>query len=321
MKLWKSFFLAVLVSVATTAEAAGVREIEIPADPRGPAIQAVMWTPCATAPGDMKPRPFVVSGVQDCPVAGKNMPLIVISHGGGGSVIHHRDTAETLADAGFIVVALFHPRDSAMSMIHFRHILTFAERPTDVRRVVDFMLGPSPAATAIDPERIGFFGFSRGGYTGLVLAGGNPDLLIAPCAQLGPPAAFCAEPSRSVVPKHPLDHDPRIKAFVIADPVAPFFPDKESVKTVTAPIQLWSSEKGGDGVTPEDVAAVAGRLPVRPEFHLVPKSTHLSFMAPCPPQLAKREPQGRGDMPGFDRVAFHKDLNAQVLAFFRRTLR
>jgi dipeptidyl aminopeptidase/acylaminoacyl peptidase len=30
------------------------------------------------------------------------------------------------------------------------------------------MLGASPAASRIDPERVGFFGFSLGGYTGLV---------------------------------------------------------------------------------------------------------------------------------------------------------
>ncbi|MFP3747982.1 hypothetical protein SB816_33500, partial [Achromobacter sp. SIMBA_011] len=51
----------------------------------------------------------------------------------------------------------------------------FFERPTDIKRLVDYMLGPSADAARIDPARIGFFGFSRGGYTGLVLAGGNPD--------------------------------------------------------------------------------------------------------------------------------------------------
>jgi predicted dienelactone hydrolase len=49
------------------------------------------------------------------------------------------------------------------------------ERPTDIKRLIDFMVGASPAASRIDPERIGFFGFSRGGYTGLVLIGANPD--------------------------------------------------------------------------------------------------------------------------------------------------
>jgi predicted dienelactone hydrolase len=32
-----------------------------------------------------------------------------------------------------------------------------------------------PPRLKIDPERIGLFGFLRGGYTGLVLIGANPD--------------------------------------------------------------------------------------------------------------------------------------------------
>jgi hypothetical protein len=40
------------------------------------------------------------------------------------------------------------------------------ERPTDIKRLIDFMLGQAPAASRMDPERIGFFGFSGGGFTG-----------------------------------------------------------------------------------------------------------------------------------------------------------
>jgi predicted dienelactone hydrolase len=47
----------------------------------------------------------------------------------------------------------------------------FIERPNDIKRLIDFMIGASPAASNIDPGRSGFFGFSRGGYTGLVLVG------------------------------------------------------------------------------------------------------------------------------------------------------
>jgi hypothetical protein len=33
------------------------------------------------------------------------------------------------------------------------------KRPTDIRRLIDFMFAASPVASAIDPNRIGFFGF------------------------------------------------------------------------------------------------------------------------------------------------------------------
>ena len=50
-----------------------------------------------------------------------------------------------------------------------------ASRPVDIIRLLDFMLHDWKDQAAIDPARIGFFGFSKGGYTGLVLAGVRPD--------------------------------------------------------------------------------------------------------------------------------------------------
>ena len=47
----------------------------------------------------------------------------------------------------------------------------FVERPADIKRLVDYLLGAWSHASAIDPGRIGMFGFSRGGYTGLVVVG------------------------------------------------------------------------------------------------------------------------------------------------------
>jgi predicted dienelactone hydrolase len=41
-----------------------------------------------------------------CPVAGSALPIIVISHDYAGKLTNHRDTAETLANAGFVVAAI-----------------------------------------------------------------------------------------------------------------------------------------------------------------------------------------------------------------------
>jgi predicted dienelactone hydrolase len=74
----------------------------------------------------------------------------------------------------------------------------------------------------------------------------------------------------------PLAHDPRIKAAVIADPFSRFF-TRDGFETVTAQVQLWASERGGDGVTPESVAAVDKNLPGKHEYHMVPNSGHFAF--------------------------------------------
>jgi predicted dienelactone hydrolase len=76
----------------------------------------------------------------------------------------------------------------------------------------------------------------------------------------------------------------------------------------------------GRRVTPESVAAVDRGLPAAHEYHVVPNSAHFAFLTPCPPVLAKVRPELCTDAPGFDRVAFHKQFDADVLAFFRTDL-
>ena len=116
-----------------------------------------------------------------------------------------------------------------------------------------------------------------------------------------------------------LVHDPRIKAAVVADPFGGVFA-ADSFKDVRAPVQLWASERGGDGVSPQNVAAIAGWLPEKPELHSVPNSRHFAFLAPCPEELTKSAPEICVDGPGFDRAGFHKEFNADVVAFFREHL-
>lgn len=42
-------------------------------------------------------------------VNGDKLPLVVVSHGRGGDSVGLHDTAEALADAGFVVAAINHP--------------------------------------------------------------------------------------------------------------------------------------------------------------------------------------------------------------------
>lgn len=199
-------------------------------------------------------------------------------------------------------------------------ISSFLVRPIDIKRTIDHLIVHPPTGMAIDPHRIGFFGFSRGGYTGLVLAGGVPDFssLIIPCPEK---VLICDQIRKHKISAHASGYEPRIAAYVIADPLN-FFPNKLSLQKVKAPIQLWSSERGGMGVRPEDVAAVARDLPIKPDFHRVPGSGHLSFDCPCATDQAKAVPPILicSDPLGFDRTDFHRTFNATVADFFRKNL-
>jgi predicted dienelactone hydrolase len=313
-----------LMFLALTARAAGIHEISIPADSSGPQIFATLWTPCATPPGPVvvssEAGALTIQAVKDCAVRGKSLPLILISHGMFGDRFSHHDTAEFLADAGFAVLTLNHTLDSVAAMKEKTadDISSFLVRPVDIQRAITFVSRNSAVAADIDSRRIGFFGFSRGGYTGLVLAGAVPDFRAPPfpCPE---EFQMCRQIRDNDIPEHAPGYEPRIRAFVIADPIS-FFPNQASLKKVTAPIQLWSSEHGGMGVRPQDLAAVKQNLPHPPEFYRPANSGHLSFIFPCSADIAQAAPFICTDPPGFDRSEFHNELNARVLAFFRRHL-
>jgi len=298
----------VACQVAATAQAAGFRLLDIPADPDGPAIHGAIWYPCAEPPGEIVLGKAVLLGGKDCPIGGGKQPLVVVSRGRGGDFTGHHDTAATLADAGFVVAAIDHPGDTVTDMSRSDDLSAFIERPVDIERLIDFMLGASPGASSIDPARIGFFGFSRGGYTGLVLIGANPDWAHVTEICQGSSYHVCEQVRRKAFPAKPLTHDARIKAAVVADPLAIAF-TAGSFAAIKAPVQLWGSERGGDGVEPQIVADVDKNLPALHEFHLVPNSGHFAFLMPCPAALAKARPEfcadalGHGPIKGIPKAA------------------
>ncbi|TPM38666.1 dienelactone hydrolase [Mesorhizobium sp. B2-3-4] len=319
-----TILLAALASLAATAtHAAGLKFIQVPADAAGPSVDAAMWSPCATAPGEVKVKGTTVPAVPDCPIVGAKLPLVVISHGYGGWYLDLHDMAETLADAGFIVVAINHPHANHADMSQANGLGVLRQRPLDIKRTIDFMLGASPDSASIDPQRVGFYGFSQGGYTGLVVGGANPDFNKLPPRCPDPTATGCPpanqpKPVRKQLPPEVLTHDPRVKAIVVADPLSIVFQTSDSLKDVKVPLQLWSSQFGGDGISSADVKLLAGLLPRTADFHVVPNAVHFSFLASCrktgmPSDLCV-------DRPGFDRSAFHKMFDTDVLAFFRQHL-
>ena len=305
-----------LCGATTLAQAAGFAFIEVPADKDGPALRGAVWSPCSTPPGRIDLAPLVLQGTRDCPVTGPGLPLVVVSHGAGGSALGHHDTAAALADVGYVVAAIHHPGDNFQDMSRQGHLSAFATRPVDMKRLTDYMLGAWPHRAQLDAGKVGFFGFSRGGYTGLVATGAVPDWTLR--QDLCPPLSMrplCGEVRRNDIPATPAP-DARIKAAVIVDPLSVF--DAKGLRHVGVPVQLWASALGGDGVTLHSVEAVRQGLPRAPDWHVAANAGHYAFLAPCSPALAEVAPEICRDAPGFDRVAFHQMFNAQVVQFFQR---
>lgn len=224
-----------------------------------------------------------------------------------------------MANAGFVVAAIDHPGDNGGDHSQSEAVSVWASRPADVVRLLDFMLKDWKDRAAIDPEKIGFFGFSKGGYTGLVLIGATLDVQrwASYCTD---GSRFCEQVRSGDVPKD-LPRDGRIKAAVLADPAPSVAFTKATLADIHIPLQVWRSELGAKdrGVDPIGVARVIDGLPGEPELHVVPAG-HFAFLPPCSPELAEHLPRFCTDPAGFDRAAFHRDFDAGILRFFREHL-
>lgn len=253
------------------------------------------------------------------PAAGAALPLVVISHGTGAGPTAHIDTAEALAQAGFVVVAPMHPGDNFQDDSAVGRPEWMANRARHVGKVIDFMLARWDGRARLAPNRVGIFGFSAGGTTALISIGGVPELGRIPahcarspefvCQLMAAPAADAAAPAWA--------HDRRIAAAVLAAPGLGFAFAPESLANVRVPVQLWSGD--ADRTVPEatNAALVRQALSQPVDYRNVAGAVHLSFLAPCGPESP---PVICQDGPGFDRAAFHRELNREVVAFFRRHL-
>jgi predicted dienelactone hydrolase len=286
-----------------------------------------VWYPTDAPASAQAFREFTQTVAPAGPAVGSGLPLVVFSHGTGGWYGEHYDTALALAHAGFVVAAVSHTGDTYDD--HSRAASVIG-RPPQVRRLIDYMLSEWPEHGRIDANRVGVFGFSSGGFTALVAAGGTPNFsTIGPHCAAHPGYFDCqvlvhAHIAASSVPNAPASawiHDPRIKAAVIAAPALGFTFGPEGLKGVTIPVQLWRDEKDHILPNPDYAEAVRMNLPTPPEFHLVVGADHDDFLAPCSDVLRKAAPEICVSPPGFDRIAFHETFDREVVRFFEKILR
>lgn len=266
---------------------------------------------------------------------GSLLPLIVISHGAGGDNEGHEDTARALADAGFVVAAVAHTGDNYRDQSAVREGRNLTARPRHVSSTIDYMLSEWRGHRRIDPRRVGIFGFSAGGFTALVVAGGQPDLSrIGPHCRQHPEAWDCKYLVRNGVAPDSVgstqaawNGDARVKAAVVAAPAVAYIFEPRGLAPVRIPIQLWSAAR--DDIVGDGAETVRSLLPSPLEYHVVDKAGHFAFLAPCNWSLrafiAVMHLFGTesicSDPEGFDRRQFHERFNADVVAFFQHNLR
>jgi predicted dienelactone hydrolase len=331
MGLTALFAGALLCAVASRVDAAevGFTELTIANGAEKPLVVGV-WYPTGAIAQAHPLGAYVQTVAPDAPVLGEHLPLIVMSHGNGSTYRNHYDTAMTLAKAGFVAASVSHTGDTHDDQSRAVYVM---DRPQHIHRLIDYMLSEWSDRARLDAGRIGVFGFSIGGFTALVAAGGVPDLRLAEAHARAHPDYYDAQVAkRSGMSEEDLAafraklssvtwvHDPRIKAAVVAAPALGFTFTRESLKDVSIPVQLWRAADDHILPHPDYAEAVRIALPSPPEFHLVDNADHFDFLAPCTDLLRQVAPVICVSRPGFDRTAFHQTFNAEVVRFFEEKL-
>ena len=122
-------------------------------------------------------------------------PLVVLSHGSGGTPLMHLNLVETLATHGYVVIATEHPGNYTLNQLQGEDTFdanlleNYIRRPQDIVRLLDaaeqINVEQGNLLTGlIDMEQVAIAGHSFGGYTAFAAAGVplNTDALADWCA-------------------------------------------------------------------------------------------------------------------------------------------
>lgn len=328
----------------------------IPAEPydwRGAsthALRAIIWYPAADDAREESqwtgPRivPFFSEGsaARDAaPVAGPRRPLILLSHGNGGTASGLAWLGTALAAHGFIAVAVNHPGNNALEDYTLEGLSLWWLRAADLSAVIDAVLGDTTLGNQIDAARIGAAGHSLGGYTVIEVAGGisDPARLQAFCSSAAADISCRPPPPAADIRQRTLARlssdsdfrrrygafdksyrDERVHAvFALAPGPGPIF-TPESLGKISIPVAIVSGS-ADEIVPPAPAAEALARAIPNANVKLFQHAGHFVFIDNC--TLVGRL-FFRGlcrDPDGTDREAIHAETIRLALDFFTTNLR
>jgi len=308
-------------------------------------LRITVWYPAAPdaveAPLDIGPpgKPLFTPGsaALDAPFEdARPRPVILLSHGFGGSARIMGWFGTALARHGYVVIAVDHPGNNGRDPMTIGGAVLSWERPGDLKTALhkaksDPLLGPH-----LDLNRLGAAGFSAGGFTTLVEAGARVDFnrflkfcdahpddgICAPQKEFqfsrSDAEAFFAQPAGAAELAHAKDDlsIPGVKAAFVMAPGIVQSLDPESLKRMRLPVAILLGD--ADKVAPPSTnGGVAAALIPGARLTVLPHVGHYDFLAECTPAGDAAVPICPTDVP---RAATHKTAVDEALALFDATL-
>lgn len=280
----------------------GCLRLEVHDPVQGAPIPTHLLYPTDAPPRTERFGPYRLDVAMDGPARAARAPLVIISHGTGGSPWPYRGLACHLARAGFAVALPLHPGNNHADDALAGTAALLVHRPRNLRRVID-AVAAHPRFGAGIAERAVIVGHSMGGYTALALAGGRP--------WCSPREAVDGKP----VPME-VEPDPRVVALVLLAPATPWYMGDGALSAVEVPILMRTGE--ADEYAPPwhgEIVLKGVPHPERVDHRVVPGAGHFAFQSPFPREMCRPGFIPALDPPDFDRAAYQPVLYREVEAF------
>lgn len=281
---------------------AGSRQMQIRDEAKGISFPALVLYPTETPSAPTAFGPYTMDVSPDAPLAEGKFPVVVISHGNGGSHLVYRAISTHLARNGYVVALLEHAGNNRNNNELEGTHENLVNRPRHVRLTIDAVSSNPQFIACVQPDNVAIIGHSIGGYTALAVAGGTP----------------WSETRQRV----DVVADPRVRALVLLAPATAWYLPEDSLSQVSVPILMLVAEH--DPFTPRWHAdLVLVRVPDRTQVtcRVIENAGHFSFLSPFPPQMRNASFLPSTDPEGFDREKFHERLPAELLDYLDEKLK
>ncbi len=264
-------------------------------------------------------------------------PIILLSHGFGGTARLMGWFGIAMARNGYIVVAADHPGNNGADKMTVAGVLLWWDRAEDLRAALNAAEQDQTIGPHMDLSRVGVAGFSAGGGTALLAAGARvePGRLIRFC-QANPDDGTCRPQREFAFTTHDAedvlklpdvqaeaahagdDHAiPQVRAAFVMAPALVQALAPASLEHMHVPIEIILGDE--DTVAPPSTnGLVAAKLIPNVSLIRLPDVGHYDFSSSCTEDGRAIVPRCRTNVPQADT---HRQAIEAAEAFFSRQLR